>query len=198
MFDYDLKNLPVGFKFEPTDQEIVKSYVRPAIEKGYLPNFMIHCDLYIEEPWKLKDDDPEGSTGWVMHEYLAEGLNTTAAICKIQFKASSAKINNNKSQGDQTQMSINPMPHKKPRLENKRSHSHSHDHDQTKGNCDDDSDDIDVFAGYLDAMLEKEKENPPKSSETQEEDCFGQLVPNEANTNPNEEVLGTSQAIDID
>ncbi|OMO60876.1 No apical meristem (NAM) protein [Corchorus olitorius] len=139
-----------------------------------------------------KDDDPEGLSGWVMYEYSAEGLNTTAAIYKIQFKAASAKINNNRRQGDQTQMSANPTPHKKPRVEDKG--SHSHDHDQTKGNCDcnDDSDDSDIFAGYLDAMLEKEKENPPCS-----EDCFGQLVP-EAVTNPNEEALGKSQTFDID
>ncbi|OMO59540.1 hypothetical protein COLO4_34180 [Corchorus olitorius] len=142
-----------------------------------------------------KDDDPKGSTGWVMHQYSTAdlGLNTTAAICKIQFKASSAKINN-KRQGDQTQMSINPTPHKKPRLEDKGSHSHSHDHDQTNGDCDgndDDCDDIFYYAGYSNAMLEKEKENP-SFSETQEEDCFGQLV---ADTNPNEDALGTSQTI---
>ncbi|OMO59541.1 No apical meristem (NAM) protein [Corchorus olitorius] len=100
-----------------------------------------------------KDDDPKGSTGWVMHQYSAvdQGLNdnTTAAICKIQFKASSAKINN-KTQG------------------------------------------------YSNAMLEKEKENTPRSSENQEEDCFGQLI---ADRNPSieEEALGgTSQSIDID
>ncbi|OMO49628.1 No apical meristem (NAM) protein [Corchorus capsularis] len=50
-----------------------------------------------------KDDDPKGLSGWVMHEYLADqGLNdnTTVAICKIQFKASSAKINNNNKRQD--------------------------------------------------------------------------------------------------
>ncbi|OMP06021.1 No apical meristem (NAM) protein [Corchorus olitorius] len=198
MFDYDLRNLPVGFKFEPTDQEIVKSYVRPAIEKdhksmisgqnqnqkkkkrknlnsenkkkGYFQRRagcgwwhdgtgakgIRDCDGNLLGHRKYltyrKDDDPEGSSGWVMYEDSAEGLNTTAAICKIQFKAASAKINNNKRQGDQT--SVNSTPHKKPRVEDKG--SHSHDNDQTKGNCDcdDDSDDIDVFAGLALAVIE--------------------------------------------
>ncbi|OMO76636.1 No apical meristem (NAM) protein [Corchorus capsularis] len=56
----DLGTLPPGFVFQPTDQQILKYYVRPAIETGYLPNFMTYCDLYTKEPWNLFDKNFAG------------------------------------------------------------------------------------------------------------------------------------------
>ncbi|OMO64990.1 No apical meristem (NAM) protein [Corchorus olitorius] len=56
----DLGTLPPGFVFQPTEQQILKYYVRPAVETGCLPNFMTSCDLYTSEPWNLFDKNFAG------------------------------------------------------------------------------------------------------------------------------------------
>ncbi|OMO49644.1 No apical meristem (NAM) protein [Corchorus capsularis] len=48
-------SLPPGFRFKPTQQEILKYFVRPAIETGFLPFPITCCDLYTSEPWNLFD-----------------------------------------------------------------------------------------------------------------------------------------------
>ncbi|OMO61478.1 No apical meristem (NAM) protein [Corchorus capsularis] len=48
-------SLPPGFRFKPTEQEILKYFVRPAIETGFLRSPITCCDLYTSEPWNLFD-----------------------------------------------------------------------------------------------------------------------------------------------
>ncbi|OMO74634.1 No apical meristem (NAM) protein [Corchorus olitorius] len=52
-----MSSLPPEFRFKPTEQEILKYYVRPAIDTGSLPspNLITYCDLYTSEPWNLFD-----------------------------------------------------------------------------------------------------------------------------------------------
>ncbi|OMO61487.1 No apical meristem (NAM) protein [Corchorus capsularis] len=53
--DIGESSLPPGFRFKPTEQEILKYFVRPAIETGFLPFPITCCDLYTSEPWNLFD-----------------------------------------------------------------------------------------------------------------------------------------------
>ncbi|XP_077243231.1 uncharacterized protein LOC143883820 isoform X2 [Tasmannia lanceolata] len=87
--------LPPGFRFHPTDEELVVHYLKKKASSAPLPLTIIaEVDLYKFDPWELPGNQkigvkkalvfyggrpPKGiKTNWIMHEYrLAENSNTT-------------------------------------------------------------------------------------------------------------------------
>ncbi|KAL9320227.1 hypothetical protein ACSQ67_012066 [Phaseolus vulgaris] len=77
-------SLPPGFRFHPTDEELVSYYLRRKINGRKIELEIIpEVDLYKCEPWDLP--------GWVMHEYRLDetqcetntGLQDAYALCRV-------------------------------------------------------------------------------------------------------------------
>jgi hypothetical protein len=50
----DGRRLPVGFRFRPTDEELLTHYLAPkAADAGFAPAAVREADLYGAEPWDL-------------------------------------------------------------------------------------------------------------------------------------------------
>ncbi|KAL4355557.1 hypothetical protein GQ457_06G036410 [Hibiscus cannabinus] len=65
-----LKKLPPGFRFQPTDEELVFQYLKCKVFSYPLPASIIP-DLNVcnFDPWELPGDLEEERTDWIMHEY---------------------------------------------------------------------------------------------------------------------------------
>jgi len=46
-------DLPAGFRFDPTDHELVKCYLTKKICNQPFPNVMSEKDVFQTEPWNL-------------------------------------------------------------------------------------------------------------------------------------------------
>ncbi|KAL9296033.1 hypothetical protein ACSQ67_021929 [Phaseolus vulgaris] len=58
-------HVPPGFRFHPTDEELVDYYLRKKMASRRIDLDVIKdVDLYKIEPWDLQD--------WIMHEYRLE------------------------------------------------------------------------------------------------------------------------------
>ncbi|KAM7459776.1 hypothetical protein LguiA_005508 [Lonicera macranthoides] len=94
-------SLPPGFRFHPTDEELVAYYLKRKINGRTIELEVIpEVDLYKCEPWDLpvyyRGRAPHGArSDWVMHEYrldereceTASGLQDAYALCRV-FKKS--------------------------------------------------------------------------------------------------------------
>nr|GMC55854.1 NAC domain containing protein 50-like [Ipomoea batatas] len=89
--------LAYGFKFHPTDEELVVYFLRRKVLRRPFPfEAIAEVDIYNFEPWELQGRAPAGKrTDWLMHEYrLSEqeldkaGVQQKDAyyICKVYLK----------------------------------------------------------------------------------------------------------------
>ncbi|GFZ01935.1 similar to NAC 007 [Actinidia rufa] len=67
-------HVPPGFRFHPTDEELVDYYLRKKIASRRIDLDVIKdVDLYKIEPWDLQGRAPNGQkSDWIMHEYRLE------------------------------------------------------------------------------------------------------------------------------
>ncbi|OMO93090.1 No apical meristem (NAM) protein [Corchorus olitorius] len=71
-------SIPIGFRFHPTKEEVVISYLRPAIHGEPLPaDVLLKIDIYGDkrEPWNLFDKDSESSF-WVFTKLKKRNAST--------------------------------------------------------------------------------------------------------------------------
>ncbi|KAJ0097217.1 hypothetical protein Patl1_27974 [Pistacia atlantica] len=82
----DSVNLPPGFRFLPTDEELVLHFLyRKASLLPCHPNIIPVLDPYFHDPWQL--NAPSGvETSWVLQEYH---------LCDFGFNSSSYKRKRN-------------------------------------------------------------------------------------------------------
>ncbi|OMO59530.1 No apical meristem (NAM) protein [Corchorus olitorius] len=222
-FSPDFPHVPPGFVFEPTKQEIIKFYVRPAIDSGggvwelgwsvrgkrirdYDGQLLGHYNYFT---YKIDDDVNNGMWDWVMHEYSAKGFNN-AAICKIQCKP--AKRNNKRNGKTQTKLSVNPRPQKKPRVDDHHDEieidldqDKGSDHDRTTSTCDDDDDDDDDDALFLASLLANPSPDRSVNNVVEEIIQFQPQPPDEASSvgqvadlNPNDQETTFGEIVDWD
>ncbi|KAM7522527.1 hypothetical protein LguiA_012429 [Lonicera macranthoides] len=95
--------LPPGFKFCPSDEELVCHYLRKKIfnEEDFLKGTtLLEIDLHSCEPWELPASiskmAPYGiKTGWVMHEFRLDNPHLPPkedwVLCRVFYKAKSAE-----------------------------------------------------------------------------------------------------------
>nr|QSD99842.1 NAC family transcription factor [Melilotus albus] len=53
----DGTQLPVGFRFDPTDQELVDYYLTRKVCNQPLPISLLEIDVFRSEPWRLMEDN---------------------------------------------------------------------------------------------------------------------------------------------
>ncbi|MBA0838257.1 hypothetical protein Goarm_010330 [Gossypium armourianum] len=94
--------LPPGFRFHPSDEELIVHYLKNKVTSNPLPASIIaEIDLYKYNPWELPRRPPKGTkTEWIMHEYrLLETMIWTPkrkgsmrlddwVLCRVRQKAS--------------------------------------------------------------------------------------------------------------
>nr|QSD99830.1 NAC family transcription factor [Melilotus albus] len=57
----DGTQLPVGFRFDPTDQELVDYYLIRKVCNQPLPISLLEIDVFQSEPWRLPEDNRTSS-----------------------------------------------------------------------------------------------------------------------------------------
>lgn len=57
----DGMKFPVGFRFDPTDHELVDYYLTRKVCNQPLPNLLLEFDVFQTEPWKLPRDNRTSS-----------------------------------------------------------------------------------------------------------------------------------------
>nr|CAD1843465.1 unnamed protein product [Ananas comosus var. bracteatus] len=82
-FDSGDAQLPPGFRFHPTDEELITYYLlKKVLDGGFTGRAIAEIDLNKCEPWELpekakmgeKEWAPKGEkSNWVMHEYRLDG-----------------------------------------------------------------------------------------------------------------------------
>ncbi|KAM7492564.1 hypothetical protein LguiA_035485 [Lonicera macranthoides] len=78
-FDSSNANLPPGYRFHPTDEELITYYLlKKVLDGSFTGRAIADVDLNKCEPWELpvfyKGRAPKGEkSNWVMHEYRLEG-----------------------------------------------------------------------------------------------------------------------------
>ncbi|GFY80724.1 NAC domain containing protein 100 [Actinidia rufa] len=72
---HNLMELPPGFRFHPTDEEIIADYLtQKVMNTTFTAVALAEVDLNKIEPWDLPRRAPKGEkSNWVMHEYRLEG-----------------------------------------------------------------------------------------------------------------------------
>ncbi|KAI4325541.1 hypothetical protein MLD38_030926 [Melastoma candidum] len=86
-------SLPPGFRFHPTDEELVLHYLRRKVASAPLPvSIIAEVDIYKFNPWDLPRRPPRGvKTNWIMHEYR---LTESSAYRPVRAKDSSMRLDN--------------------------------------------------------------------------------------------------------
>ncbi|KAF5728290.1 hypothetical protein HS088_TW21G00435 [Tripterygium wilfordii] len=74
-FDHCDTHLPPGFRFHPTDEELITFYLlKKVLDSNFTGRAIAEVDLNRCEPWELPGRAPKGAkSNWVMHEYRLEG-----------------------------------------------------------------------------------------------------------------------------
>ncbi|KAK1358763.1 hypothetical protein POM88_043237 [Heracleum sosnowskyi] len=91
---------PPGFRFKPSDDELITFYLKPKILKQHLSyNIMDEVDLYASDstPWLLFDI--ENTDSWDDEKSLYVFTSLSKVSCDPNFVATKSRINNNKKAG---------------------------------------------------------------------------------------------------
>ncbi|KAJ6866128.1 NAC domain-containing protein 83-like [Populus alba x Populus x berolinensis] len=86
--------VPHGFRFNPTDEELIQFLDRKASGQEMPLHFILETNVYEREPQDLecafKDNERNRNnavkTNWIMYEYSLESRTTDWRLCKIKHK----------------------------------------------------------------------------------------------------------------
>ncbi|KAL3644976.1 hypothetical protein CASFOL_010156 [Castilleja foliolosa] len=85
------ESLPPGFRFYPSDEELVCHYLYKKISKELLRDTLLDIDLHVCEPWQLPDMAKLNSNEWYFFSFrdrkYATGFRTNRATTTGYWKA---------------------------------------------------------------------------------------------------------------
>nr|CAD1825232.1 unnamed protein product [Ananas comosus var. bracteatus] len=94
--DETTMDLPPGFRFHPTDEELITHYLaKKVVDEGFSPRAIGEVDLNKCEPWELPCRAKMGEKEWLEGKYSPYNLPKTAknewVICRVFKKSSGGK-----------------------------------------------------------------------------------------------------------
>ncbi|ONK70781.1 uncharacterized protein A4U43_C04F1470 [Asparagus officinalis] len=100
------ERLPVGFKFRPTDEELIQDYLRPKVLGGELPceGIIVDTNIYHHDPTQLAETYADHEKSWYFftprNRKYEKGSRPDRAASGGFWKATAADIAIEKKEGD--------------------------------------------------------------------------------------------------